>query len=880
MDEKERQRPNSEHLHKLAHDLLSHDKVMARCIFGKDQKVLTDLDEFDDLRAQTLPLIEWMGNLITIAGVFLYSKFNQWRMETGAHTTEKEQPNALYLKHLLAGVQNTDTFDQASSGLRVLRVLDGLYDSFDMNFLVIKYLIINSQIEAGFNYYKDDKQHGLSRLIGFPHEKSLRFTCNPGRKTFNVEGCNLAAAFNFIYVYRNDPNLKNVIDADKYETADIECAFEDVLNTLEFMKRVKLDIDGEGNVNFIETTADGKEKRIPSFGVARVFETKKGKYSGVYKSGMNLPKDFTVGFYLLERIEYIFDPNTINAAISFLYRAFDESDSEQVYFAEKDGLTLEDCKEITREKSAVECFKRISGYLPGSRSASSFFRGMITTFYRYHNVLAPSIVDAIETDKDAKSRILQEFVKNEEDAFKEALEPIFKTLHFAFGEIFPNNWKGTNKEKGKIDKLCDCIKSYDLHLIDWDTLIARILIYEGPSEIMKTILLQDKISKEQIEKVCDQIIAGLEMRYIDNIFDACTVSQKQKDNFAFFKPNIDNFKKLFPGDYAAKMECKALAQSYIDTIVNELTKIDKKDSNATNNKFAENSIQDALEIIKTCKSEKNPFNAEKAFLQTIKAFLSFYAGIYKSCRSRMSYEFEKSASILSPREIEKWQIKIEEDFFLGVTEKAKDLSEKFKGENAVERALKELWKFADMPPDDERYYYVVLARPPINSEKLAKIYKINENIIFKEDRGEDVDFEQAVENGTITEYLEKIVLFLTGDDLSDSKTKEIDCDKGNYTGYKEYAKRVVYPQIVTYAKRREDCDANDCLIMDHTGAFAGWHDGEVQILTEFKFKINHSYYVIPNLNRIETEWWVDPILISCYEFDEEVRKASADADAK
>jgi len=879
MDEKERQRPNSEHLHKLARDLLSHDKVMARCVFGKDQKVLTDTDEFDDLRAQTLPMIEWMGNLITIAGSFLYSKFNQWRMGTGAHPNSKEHPNALYLKQLLAGVQNTDIFDQESSGLRVLRVLDGLYDSFDMNFLVIKYLIINSQIEAGFNN-KDDEQYGLSKLIGFPHENSLQFTCNPETKKFNVKGCNLAAAFNVIYVYRNEPNLKQVVDADKYETTDIECAFEDVFKTLEFMKRIKLDIDGEGNVNFIETTADGTEKYIPSYGVARVFETKKGKYNGVYKSGMNLPKDFTIGFYLLERIEYFHDPNTINAAISFLYQAFDESDSVQVYFAEKDGLVPEDCKEITREKSAVECFKRISGYLPGSRSASSFFRGMITTFYRYHNVLAPSISDAIETDKEAKCRILQEFVKNDEDAFKEALEPVFKILHFVLGEEFPNNWRGTNKEKGKIDKLCDYIKNNDFHLIDWDTLLARILIYEGPSEIMKTILLHEKNSKEQIKKVCDQIIAGLEMRYIDNIFDAYTVSQKQKDNFAFYKPHIDNFNKLFPGNYAAKMECKALAQSYIDTIVNELTKIDKKDIGSASSKFAENSVQDTIEIIKTCKTEKNSINADKAFLQTIKAFLSFYAGIYKSCRSRMSYEFEKSSTILSPKEIERWQIKIEEDFFAGVTDKAKELSEKFKEENAVEQALKELWKFAGMPPDEERYYYVVLARPPINSEKLAEIYKINENIIFKENNGEDVDFEQASDDGTITEYMEKVVMFLAGDDLSDSRTKEKDCDKSNYTGYKEYAKRVVYPQIVTYAKRREDCDANDCLIMDHTGAFTAWHDGEVQILTEFKYKINHSYYVMPNLNRIETEWWVDPILISCYEFDEEVRKASAGADAK
>ena len=884
MDDKNRKRPDNEYLHKIATELLSHDKVMIRCVFGEDQRALADFDEFDDLRAQTLPLIIWMGNLITLAGTFLYAKFNQWRTETGAHPTDKERPNAIYLKRLLSGVQSTDAyFDQASSGLRVLRVLDGLYDSFDMNFLVIKYIIINSQIEAGFNS-KKKKSRGLSRLIGFPHEDSLRVVCDPDRKRFDKEGCNLAAAFNFISVYRSDPMLKNTYDL--YPSEDIECAFEDVFKTMEFMKRVKLDIDSEGNVNFIETTADGREKYIPSHGVMRAFETKNGKGTGVYKSGMALPKNFTVGFYLLERMEYLSDIASINAGISFLYQSFDESDTVSVYFCEKEGLVPEDYDfVITPEKSAAECFKRISGYLPGTRSTSSFFRGMIQMHYRHHNVLAPSIVDAIDEDRDAKVRVLKQFVKIDETPFKEAMEPTFKTLEFALDQSFQNDWES------KIEKLCDYILSDEYRfrrIIDWDTLIARILIYEGPSKIIKTVLLHDEIDeadetkrkkiyetkdKEQIEKVCDQIIAGLEMRYIDNIFDAWTVSQKQEENYAVFKPKIDRGKNLFPGDYATKIECKALAQSYIDTIVNALTKIEKKNNDGTENKFAENSIQDTLEILK----ERNSSNANRAFLGTITAFLSFYAGIFESCRSRMSYEFEKSATILSLVEIEKMQSKIEDEFFLGVSKKASDLSKDFCGENAVELALKHLWDFAQMSVDDIRYYYAVLARAPINDAKLERVFRVNNgNIIFTYRRGEEFDFEQAQEEGIIIECLENVVRFLAGDDLSGRKERNY--DKSNYMGYKEHAKKVIYPQIVTFAKHREDCDANDCLIMDHSGALTVWHKGKVQILTEFKYTINQSYYAMPNLNRIETEWWVDPILVSCYKFDEEIRKALAGVD--
>jgi hypothetical protein len=889
MGDKERDKPSKKDLYELSRKLLLHDDIMARCVFGgeQEQRALNDFDDFEILRNDKLKLIECMGNLATIAGVFLYSKFNQWRSDTGSNPDATEQPNALYLKRLLAGVQNTDTyFDQASSGLRVLRVLDGLYDSFDMNFHVIRYIIINSQIEAGFNLKKNK---GLSKLIGFPHEESFRLTCDPENNFKKDDYRNLAEAFNIISTYRNDPNIKITSNTDKYKYENIACDFRDVFSTLLFLERVKIDIDEEGNVNFIETAADGNEIRIPSHGVAKVFETREGgECYDVYKSGNKKIHDYSINFFLLEKIEYELNQDTINSRIIFSYQSFNERDAVQVYFSEKDGFDPEDCIKITREKSTVECFKRISGYLPGSRAASSFFRGMITTSYRYHNVLAPSIVDAIDTDREVKKRILNEFVKNQkkESTFKEALEPTFKTLEFA-GENFPDKWED------KIDKLCAFItdhKNRFKRIIDWDTLMARILIYEGPSDIIRTVLLHENDKEERsrnystddldkIEKVCKQIIAELEMRYIDNIFKTENIMKNQDKRYNDLQPKDIN---LFPPDYKVKVDCKALAQSYIDTIVTTLTNIDinKKEIGIGNNKFAENSIHDTLEIFK---SENNTVNSDRAFLRTITAFLSFYAGISKCCPQRMGYEFEKSLKNPSPEETKNWKEKIENEFFSGVSEKAKELAEKFKEDNAVGIALKELWEFANMSFDDERYFNAVLARPAINSTKFTRVFgdvkrnKNNRDIVVIEN--EEIDLEKAIEDGTLIEYLdkkeslEKVLKFLTGEDTAEPKNNEKNIDKSNYTGYKEFVKKVIYPQIVTYAKHHEDGDLNKSLIMDHTGAFEKWHDGEVQILTEFDYKINNSYYVLPNMNRIETEWWVDPILIPCFDFDEKLNLA-------
>lgn len=892
-------------LHNLILDSLSDDplKLKLLCIFGKYYRASNDNRYFIKCYGKTVPLIELMGNLMTLSGVFLYAKFNKWRTETGAHPTDKERPNALYLKRLLAGIQNTNKYfgqtsgpaspGQVSSGLRVLRALDGLYNNSDMNFSVIKYLIINSQIEAGFNFQGCG---GLSKLIGFPSEESFRVTCSSD--VFKKDGQNLAAAFNHVSILRSDTDLAKTIDnSDKYDIEEISPAFEAVFKSLKFMERVRLEIDSEGNVDFIETTSKGEEK-IPSYGVLRIFETDDNGKIDVYKHKLNSEIDFSkvsegkINFFILEKIEYLSDTTKINAAVKLLYQSFDQSpdanNSVSVYFSEKEGFKteLKDCAfRISPGKSAADYFKRICGYLPSMRSST---RGIITANFLYFNVLAPSIVDAIDINLEAKKQILINFVKEEEALFKESLEPalesIFKTLeHNKHGE----EWKD------KIKKLCDYIsdeRHRDVNeeynfctVIDWDALILRILIYEGPSEILKTMLCSRDVYGDNdwinIENTCKKIIAGLEMRFIDQDFEACKVEAKQKEYYEkIIKPKIKELRKYdYPEKYFYKMQCKMLAQSYIDAIINELTNGAEKGQN----ELAGNGIQDKLEILKTYIEKEEYHKTYKVFLETIRAFLSFYAGILESWSSRMRYDIVRSVSKLNSQEIEEYRTEIEIKFLEGVNEENTKISKIFcdapNKENAVEQALIELWNFAKQS-EDTRHYEAVLGRAPINADKLAKIFKVNDGnrkIIFIDK--EDIPFEKAKNGKRIMGYLGDVMRFLAGEDeyedLSD-KSNENSRDR-----YKDDVKKVVYPQVVTYAKKREDSDSTHCLIMKHSEVLAIWHKSGVQILTEFKYDLNHSFYALPNLNSIEPEWWVNPILVSCSKFDGALRKASIDKES-
>jgi hypothetical protein len=234
-----------------------------------------------------------------------------------------------------------------------------------------------------------------------------------------------------------------------------------------------------------------------------------------------------------------------------------------------------------------------------------------------------------------------------------------------------------------------------------------------------------------------------------NTIVACNLQTGFKEEYykRIIKPKLQKLKDYYPDKYVLKVECKALAQSYIDTIIRELTNLDKNKNNAEKleDKFAENNIQDTLEILEAYNEDKEYSKAYKVFLETIKAFLSFYAGIRKSCSSRMSYEFEKSASILPPDKIDKKYEEIKDAFFNSVKEKASELSKLFNKTSddtakAVECALIELWTFAKMPTEEIKYYKAILGRAPINAKKLAEIFKMNDGktkkIIFIYDREE------------------------------------------------------------------------------------------------------------------------------------------------
>ena len=883
--------PGVDVIFNMLKEFSKHDRLLSECVFGEDWEDLFTGNLRSFARKMDKPNISlnWAGNLLTLAGAFLYAKFNVWR---GSYDNSKDLPNTLYLKRLLRGFLVADEFYKPSAALRILRVLDGLFEVFDLNFMVIRYIIINSQIEAGMS--DDRKKPGLSKLLGFPRENTFKLVCDiddDEDDDYDETGYNLVEAFNYISTCRNDANILDTYD-EMYPPSKIRCILFDVFSTLEFFKRIKLVIE-DGNVDFIELSKKGAENKIHSRGVVKAFlyDTE----DNTYKEYMH-DSNISPAFFMLESIDCI----SLNTTCELAYRSFDERVSVIVHVSENKIEQQDDRALIhIHTRSAADHYKNITGYLPGTHTKSFFFGGLITAHYRYHSVFAPAIVDAIDDKMDSKIQLLQRFVKKDRHTYEETLKPVFKTLR-VMGRLSNDGYERDDNDEARwkrgIDAICDFVKRFGENkqrLIDWDSLIARIMMYDGPTELIKVIFARDKsrvkiATWKTIEEIFTDIVTGIDMRYSRSNFGdknesfSKTVLKRQRRIFSNLESNIKHQKRNIPQQLYSELECKILIESFSEAVIKTLTESEEDSSSEINPQFVENSINDKMDLFSRLESTVNDKQiAESAFVQTVVSYLAFYAGVHGCCHSRVIYEFEKGSKILHSEISCNHQRRIEDAFFKGVSNELVRLSNSIGDSDQIDAALKELWNFAIKSSPEasaiHRSCNAVFNRGPIDAARISKVFLVEQsgNIKFFDPSGKVKPFYHKFvkKNENIPVYikcLNEIICILAGENA----------DHEYSANYKDLVKKVVYPQVVTFSKRHEDRDANDFLIMDHNNAFSSVFDGRVHILTEFKYQMNYAYYALPNVNRAEREWWIDPFLISCYEFDKEVRDAVSVADDK
>ena len=85
----------------------------------------------------------------------------------------------------------------------------------------------------------------------------------------------------------------------------------------------------------------------------------------------------------------------------------------------------------------------------------------------------------------------------------------------------------------------------------------------------------------------------------------------------------------------------------------------------------------------------------------------------------------------------------------------------------------------------------------------------------------------------------------------------------------------IFPYVVRYSERNENRDrCSVCQYIINTDG--GFEDTKIKLLTEYDYVMNELYYCIPNAECSTKNWWVSPFLISCRRFDDLILGYSKD----
>jgi hypothetical protein len=202
---------------------------------------------------------QYMNCLFNIGAAYLYLKFNKWRAAGKPVDLQdgRSVPAALFLRLILDGKEIIPHSEHPIASVRVLNVLDRLYDGFDLNFEVINYIIINTQVELGSD---PDEHTMLSELPGFPlKDLRLLYLHSTGDKVEYL-GRSLENALHIVFRFRNDEAFSRAVSCNEITEQGTRKALFDVLKAFAFLKNVRFTVDKKTRfINMVETREENYE---------------------------------------------------------------------------------------------------------------------------------------------------------------------------------------------------------------------------------------------------------------------------------------------------------------------------------------------------------------------------------------------------------------------------------------------------------------------------------------------------------------------------------------------------------------------------------------------------------------------------------------------
>ncbi len=719
-----------------------------------------------------------------------------------------------------------------NSDERVLQILKGLYHQHNVNYETMQFIILNTQIALA-------KENSiLKQKIGLSEKIAVR-TNEQNKNEYKIQGPNLVDIMGRVQKYCKMINInyggrdfKNSEDALKlYE------GLNQLLDACRIFENVDITINEEDYaVSFIDN-----KKIIPT-------------YHLLYQDASQYNK-----LIYLNTIRY-----DSNRALYLKYSDLLDKNPSFVLIKKQNDNIETKIKKIIEVDSVEDYYLEITGHIMGNRS-NAYGKGSILNYnYKYINKLALAIVDSIELNNERDYndyRInLKELLLDNKTLFKEDLE------------------------KGKLDDDDDNNDDYDA--LNWDLVLTKLLTFETPTRVLKTLLKDENASSLKMIK---NIIVNLNLRLQDSFTIDEVVNTRDrlvnevKKQLVIFNQG----KNLVNEDFKKKWENHIEIDASIKALVDVLSDVNSGNINTDKSvSMAYNcNIFDKITLLSennfrylSGKASEIKSICDNALCEVIKVMLCFYAGIVGCVKERLGYETESFNKYLSNEIIAEWQDKIEKAMYDGIKQKAKEIS---KLKTAKEYLL-ELRKTASMAFKSDlngisfnEAIKAILGRNILKIRQFEKYVYFDRNngdvyLIYKDNEREETLSLDELDEENIDLYLKSVkalLKFFAGINKEYSQIEKF--------------RNMAYPMIVTVSGNTINRDKNrlmkfsltlDDYTNNHTttnieNAPVAQRLNEVNISTEFDYQINEKFYCLPNIDRITNQFWADPILIQCEKFN-------------
>ena len=707
-----------------------------------------------------------------------------------------------------------------NSTLRVLHIMDELYVKYSLNKDIIYYIMVNSQINLTNRTARDSS---LDDILSMPTSLAII--------DGNDDAFVSAIASEFYQIEKSSRYNPNVTDE----------SFCNFLEHFDFFEKIDIEVSEDGNVIFVVNSRRSTMK-VDSQHVV------------ICRDGI---------LYILQDLQS--SPESVNALdVRYIPINNDEAPIKFTLTSEKSPFSRNG-----NMLSSSEFFIEVSGYdIPKQYSPELFYRGLNTGSYKYINRLAMSIVDSIYGTEEGLRTVYNLIRNHGDDLNLSELDPDINRA-IEHGRV-GGNYIAERRKDGDI--LVEGVSWRNSKR--WDDIIARLLIIESPREILATF----------IEKcdIFDELLGQMDFRFNHKI----DIEKIKADEVGEMEVAQRELILLNFGDMGGTEEeisrwvrkTRAIISSKL--IVRALSELTFR-PNATDSKkeAVGGSIYPRVLLLEEIKRNAATNNyqdpsylverSEFIMRQSLKTSLCTFNALLSCFGPWSDYEIESYNTMLSSSKIKEHQERIEKAFIIKLTNE----SRRYEGWGS-EDLLKEMYNISRTyfnddnaaPSSEGLHYYMMTGKQSlIQTRELMKVLAFDDNgNAYISDQDEPISLKEAREKGVAnTTSGRRIAKSYINTAIA--ITSILGGCYGEIDSFNDLTQKSAFPFVGTYIDDRRNMDGHS--ICNFNIRNSSGDSNKVHILSEFIYDLNRKYYIVPNLQRTDREWWIQPFMIECDAFN-------------